>query len=943
MKYKCNNIFKVRVPYNSVYDYYSNFENNIVNYTKKNFMENLLVSSNSLYREICNKNNSRKTEKSILKYLIRSSIRTTPYGLNSAILEGTFDKKDFLKFNRKDFCKHARPDMEWLVKVVKILEELYFDKLFVCVNNTFETNEFKNIKLWNSAYLKEENEVNNIISINNTSVVKLIFNKCREYIPVTDLIKLITEKYENVDYSVIYSLLKVLINNEFLLTNLRIPIQNPNPFKEILNFFDEIHIESEFLKKLNEIYLLFDEYNQTNISEGIEIYKSLIERMQNIVESENYLQIDMYIKKKIYLNEDIKKEIEDFSELIDNLMNVCIYKEYINKFQEKYGNVAVKYLDVIDNEKGLGIPRRSYEEINKYKFEMIKLISKHINRSKDYYLNLEDIKQKKNSISNIYNRELSFYLINQEKKYRLYCSPLFGSNNKENSIGRFQYLFNSENINIENGLINLSFIPQNSRHINVAMYESRSFNYIEYGIKSRNEKINKIDINDIYMFIDKDKIKFLNKSNYEILEFNTPNMLNDTFYPPELKPLYDVCINQRGSVYDFYMLIQELLYENEGKYNPIVYKDIIIMPTAWKIDFSEKDNITYIKFVDYLKEYKEKYDLSDFVLAGVGDQKLLLDLTDDCQKEILFNFLKKEKSMLLYENIFEYNDLVLLDENNKRYVSEFIFSLEKQKYEKKYQVLPLVTFDSLLMNSSNIFDEWLSFKLYFNEYYENIVISEYIEYLFKKLFCKNIVQMMFFIRYKDMKNHLRLRVKCSEEDKIYVLKNIKEVVNNLLDVKILNDFICDTYTKEYERYGGIKCILNAENLFSVDSYFCCEVIKMKKEIFTSYSFKQIYMISVLKLFEDAEIMLEDQEKILYVYNNISIDNKEYYKHIDKFKDILDCSVDDYLRKTAEGIQLYLLLNDMTESIKKYINSLIEEYKIVNNSRIHEAILSILHM
>lgn len=61
---------------------------------------------------------------------------------------------------------------------------------------------------------------------------------------------------------------------------------------------------------------MLDNYEKTDIGEGEEIYKNIINFMESINVSDNYLQIDMYNTSKISLNNKVKSDIEDFANFL---------------------------------------------------------------------------------------------------------------------------------------------------------------------------------------------------------------------------------------------------------------------------------------------------------------------------------------------------------------------------------------------------------------------------------------------------------------------------------------------------------------------------------------------------------------------------------------------------------------------------------------------------
>ena len=747
--------------------------------------------------------------------------------------------------------------MEWLVAVIKLIEKQNYKNLFVARNNSLKINAFKVSKEWNSAYLHNENEINNTIVINSTRVVNYILSITKDYIYYPYLLNLVKTKFNNANEEIINNILIQLINNEFLVSNLRIPLQNCNPMKEIIDYFDKESVQDDIVDELKSIYLMMQNYNNLRITNGEMELKQIIDKMEIVKKANNYIQIDMYSLSDIFVEKDLKKNLEKFILMLNKFSYENTYFNYMDKFEEKYGNVAVKYLDAIDEEKGIGLPKKDEIKNLERKIEFLKAVSKYINKHDDIYLDLKDINFESKNNYKLNEKEIAFYIIKDNEQYRLICSPLFGSNNVGNISGRFNYLFDQNKkydvSKIENATYNISFITQQARHLNVAMYCNENQNFMEYGIKSFNKSdCNYLDINNIYMFIEDDKIKFLDSETKEEIKFNLPNMLNNQFYPESIKYLLELSLYQYGNIYSVYYNLMDILYCNEGKYNPIVFENIIIFPKAWKFKFEiDTKKKSYNVFKKQFIQFCKKYEVPNYVLAGYGDQRLLLNITNELHLQILYDDIKKKKEILLFDNIFKLENMVIHDEDNKSYVGEFVFFLEKNSQKKKiHNSIQLVNNKMIDLHSYYLFDEWMSFKIYIDELYQNDVIAKYINYLFYRLQDEKVIEEMFYIRYRDPKNHIRLRIKCSKENQNFVFEKISEIVENLKDINILNDLICDVYRQEFLRYGGELSMTYAENIFTKDSFICSEIIKIQRDVFVTTNVQEIYVISVIKLFED---------------------------------------------------------------------------------------------
>ena len=217
---KCKNDFMIRIPYNS-FDYYKESIENKENLSLDKFKENLLISSSGLYDIISKKEKINNDELiSLTKYLIRSSTRCTPYGLNSSVMIGNFKEDNILNIHKKHH-KKSRPDMSWLIEIIKKLEKDVGIKLKVIINDTNRFVGEKVLKKWNSCYVKNARESERKIYINNTKAVKYVFDMCKQYISIEDIIKNLKSNSIGVKEESIIEFISSLLDNEFLISDLR--------------------------------------------------------------------------------------------------------------------------------------------------------------------------------------------------------------------------------------------------------------------------------------------------------------------------------------------------------------------------------------------------------------------------------------------------------------------------------------------------------------------------------------------------------------------------------------------------------------------------------------------------------------------------------------------------------------------------------------------------
>lgn len=138
--------FMIRYPYRSTNqkDLYNDEDIILKAYENKEFMEQILVSSKSLYDMIekyVENKDSMKIKKvqsiklSIYKYWNRSCTRTTPFGLFSKVNIGKFKNNSNNLINNNLYFKKVNLDINWLNKFIRLIEKTENKKLAYVIND----------------------------------------------------------------------------------------------------------------------------------------------------------------------------------------------------------------------------------------------------------------------------------------------------------------------------------------------------------------------------------------------------------------------------------------------------------------------------------------------------------------------------------------------------------------------------------------------------------------------------------------------------------------------------------------------------------------------------------------------------------------------------------------------------------------------------------------
>ena len=952
--FKIKNNFYYRYPYFS-YNFYSNELikkiETIVSDVKNNYMENILVSSQRLYKAVSNNFNSKDRDISVYKYLLRSSVRSTPYGINAGVGLGNFDLENNFILT-KDNRKKARVDIEWLIHVIKMCEKKLSYDLYVTHTNCYYRSSNRLKKYYDSCYVKDEKRSDNGSSIRETNLVKAILNLTNKYIKIYDLLDELTVKFGEENKNKIYNVIIDLLKSEFLTSNLKINLLSNNPYKKLLCILDKYNFSDEIFLKLKEIDELIDKYNNLKIGTGEIEYLNIIEKMKEVYEVENYLQVDMYNESKITLNEVMKKEIEEFANFF---ISRCInetYNNYVDRFRELYGEQAVRVIDVLDPEKGLGFPTVDGENTQKYMEWWLTILLNHVvNNDNRKYVDFADIKDEfpfKYNYEELkfpLSFELGLYLLYENGETRYIISPMLGSEIKWKSFGRFDYLFDESLI--QNDLLNkksgfkdveITFYPTKSHEANVSICKFNKSSYMELNTSEQISGKEKIDLDDVYMYIDKNsRISFVQGSTNEILNFSTTNKYITDAFPKILKSLVEVEKKQKLCFESFFYALFKVVGNLSGHIPEIRYKNFIISQECWKLDnrkiFKNNRVIQFDDFKNLINQMITKDELPVEICTGPIDRKLILNLTREIDIKILYKMIKTSPNISINKNQFNLNNLLLTDKKHQKYICEFVFQFEQNNVNNenlKYSSKRIPLIDNKYIDSTKYypFNTWITLNLYINQEIMDILLANQIRYLFLKLLEKKYITSFFYIRYKDPKNHLRLRFKINNDHNPYgkIINEINSLIQLLKEYSLLNDIKYESYLPEINRYGGINNYLLVEKVFYINSLISINLIDMLEKHMFSLSKEQIFLIGSYKIVQDMGI--SDVELLEYI-KRYKLNKKfrkiylETQKEIANFFD--NSNIDDAFLDKPEYINLRIELEKGTKIYKEYWFSIIENY------------------
>ncbi|MFY7669795.1 thiopeptide-type bacteriocin biosynthesis protein [Tenacibaculum sp. MEBiC06402] len=152
-------------------------------------------------------------------------------------------------------------------------------------------------------------------------------------------------------------------------------------------------------------------------------------------------------------------------------------------------------------------------------------------------------------------------------------------------------------------------------------------------------------------------------------------------------------------------------------------------------------------------------------------------------------------------------------------------------------------------------DKWIYYKIYCGTTTTNYILLYSIKPLVKMLLEENIINKWFFIRYKDIDSHLRLRLLLNDTNSLgRVIKALNESFKFYLDSGQIWDLQINTYKREIRRYGS-NTMKISETFFFNDSENIIKMIENSRDDEELFVFAFKYIESIIKLFNFSEDFL----------------------------------------------------------------------------------------
>lgn len=691
------------------------------------FKEAIYLASKDFYNTIYNQDStsktSSKTHYTLSKYFNRMTTRCTPFGIFAGVGIGTIAQESIIKFKKPTpFRTYTRLDMEYIYSISQYLAIKYRKDLLYFPNTTlykvfdrFRYVEYS-IQMSKRKYRLSEIDISKYI----TDILSVI-EKGMEYGNIDTLIRSwgFTDT-ESLDF------LNELIDNQIIVSEFELSLTNQDILQSLISKIEQLDPTSEMVKYLSTTQSQLKRIDEQKIGRDINGYLDIENTLSEIgigYDKKNIFQSDTFIEaQSASLDETLSASIVNLLPILDKL--TCnIENQSLNRFKDefykRYENEEVPLTTVLDPDIGLGfgvkvpgnISINSVIENLNFLDSSSFLPATNNNQALENFLITKYHSFLENHTSEILLEEEEIKSLHVTKAMKLPATiyALFeihkdvkddndiiismgacGGSSAGNLISRFghldkgigkliQEIKDKEKTFLENDntiLAEIIHLPED--RVGNVLLRPATYDYeIPYLAKSSFGSQQIIPITDLWVSLKGDR-KIVLRSK-RLNKYVIPRLTSAHHFSNDSLPIYHfLCMLQFQDTKSQIGFSWGNYFKNIEFLPRVRFKNVILSQATWKITELDIKGIideSNDQYVIWAKNLKLKKNIPDKVVLVQGDNKMLIDFTDQ-HSLILLKSLTKELPFQLEEYLFGQYDSFIKD-GTKNYNNQIIMAFYK--------------------------------------------------------------------------------------------------------------------------------------------------------------------------------------------------------------------------------------------------------------------------
>jgi len=856
--------------------------------TDASFREAIFLSSPSLIDEVDKYLDHHLTDKeneklllSIYRFYLRAAYRCTPFGLFAGVTIGRVaDKTAINLFSQNLYQKNIRLDTHFLSAVIQkaIGEPFLRNSIRWFSNNT--TYSIQDKLRYIEYRVNKDSRTHHLSTVDDSDYVQMVLKRAQSGATIFEISETLIN--DDITQSDAISFIDEMIAGCLLVPEVEPLVTGKEYHEQILEKLSKQLKDVNNLANLASIVNGLSNEKHQAVGNSFSQLKSILEESRAIspdLDSGKLFQCDMM---KPASDRTISKAVTiELSNTIKLLNKIVAYteqarlKDFKEAFRKRYEEQEVALLHVLDNEAGIGYPVGAHITSDNTPLlanlfvnaENEKQSSNHQsnNWSKFLWSKLQDVIRHNSRELEITDAEIQSIFKKQQSNEGLLpnsiytiCNILAASNEELdkgnflvshevtagpsaiNLLGRFCHMSREltdharaairkeEEARPECIFAEILHIPQ-ARLGNILMRPVLRNYEIPILTRAAVDEDHSIFLNDLMISIKNGRIFLRSKRlNKEVIPRLT-TAHNFSMNPvPHYQFLGDLQFQElKGGLSWSWGVLSEFAFLPRVR-----YRKTILSKAGWILnlcDISTKKDIKDSELTELITAHFTKNQIPTTLTIKQGDNQLPIDIRNTNCLKILMQDLKKYKSLILEECLFNENNLVVKGPEGA-FTNEIIIPWHKVVEVKPIQQSNgnVKHVESKIVPRQRAYlpgSEWHYVKIYCGVKTADIILTEVVKPLTEKLLDNGIISKFFFIRYYDHDHHLRIRFKGKGNFYAEVTNKLNEALAPYLQVNLISNVQIEIYKQEIERYG-FENIDNSEAIFFSDSVGTLNVIAL---------------------------------------------------------------------------------------------------------------------
>ncbi|MEA2126111.1 MAG: lantibiotic biosynthesis protein [Solirubrobacteraceae bacterium] len=819
----------------------------------------------------------------LLRYLIRMSTRPTPYGLFAGVgLAGWGDETD-LEIGARPPRTRTRPDMEWLLDLVAALERdpevrpglrlLASSTVVFRAGRAFATGG-----AGSSPSVRATGAMRRALELARTPVSRAALAEglagAREATP---------EKVEK--------LIDELERQGFLVSDLRPPLTGGDPVAHVLDRLAGIPAAAATSAGLASLAEALAAWDVLPLEERGEQWPALLDRVRAVhatAKPGSLLQTDMALPLAgSRIHAAVGAEAARAAELLLRLSpyprGMPQLDAYRRAFEARYGpDREVPLLELLDPELGLGPPAAGHgvgAPQHAERQQLLRDLALDAHRKWRLVVELDDdlLRRLETSTPDPSGSppsiDLSLFVAAPSPeaidagRFQVIVGPNLGASSAGRNLGRFADLLGSParaalaevadaEAELRPGCIvaEVVYRPQRARSANVAIRPAVRAHEIVFGTLPGVAPEQVVPAGELVVGLHGGIFRVRWPARDAEVVGVQGHMLNPLQAPPAARFLLDIANHGRCQLSSF----------NWGAVAGFPFLPrvqcgrVVLAPAQWRIEPGAFD----------LAGWRERWSVPRRVYLAVGDNRLLLDLDDSAQAEILHDELRTlpaGRQALVQEALPGPEDAWLPGPDGG-HITELVVPLTLRAPSTPTATEPAprpATVVPAHVRTRPPGSDWLYLKLYGPRSFQDELIAGPLRDFTRYATSAGLADGWFFLRYSDPQPHLRVRFHGEPEALLGpLMQGVCEWAGELIAGGSCSSFAFDTYEREVERYGGEEGIRTAEAVFAADSPAVAEIVRLGRQGELPFDVTTVAALSIDDLL-DALGLDADERLALY--------------------------------------------------------------------------------